>query len=130
MPNDFASSELRRLAGGEENRHAIDQQGARQAIDHRTQHPVEIGFRAELASKFDQRLAIVVAGAIEELVNPLLDPFAYRIEQQRRHHHRQDEADRARARHLGVDQFRHAGHYREVHSNDRAPLPACTPCRA
>ena len=115
----LGQNELWRLAGGEENRHAIDQQGARQAIDHRTQHLVEIGFRAELASKFDQRLAVVVAGAIEELVDPLLDPFAYRIEQQRRDHHRQHQADRSRTRHLGVDQFGHSGHHREVDPDDR-----------
>ena len=121
---------LRRLAGGEKNRHAIHQQGARQAVHHRTQHHVEIGFRTQLAAKFDQRLAIVVAGAVEELVNPLLDPFAYRIKQQRRDHHGQDQADRSRARHLACAPVPPRRPPPRSTLPQSRPPPACRPCRA
>ncbi len=111
--------ELGRVAHRQENGHAIHQQRPRQAIDHRTQHPVQIGFRAQLAPKFDQRLAVVVAGAIEELIDTLLDPFAHRVKEQRGDHHGQDQPDRSRTRDLGVDQFRDSSHYREVNPDNR-----------
>ena len=76
--------ELLRLLGiGEEDGQPVDQQSARQAVDDRGEHLVEIGLRVQVAAELDQRLPVVVALAIEELVQIILHPVLERIEQQR-----------------------------------------------
>ena len=67
------------FAGCQENCQAVDQQRPRQALDHRGEHGVKIGFGAKLTAKFDQGAAIVISCAIKELVEAILNPLAYRV---------------------------------------------------
>jgi hypothetical protein len=71
----LARWKLLRLRGvGEEDRQAIDHQGARQAVDNRTEHLVEIGLGVQIAAELDQGAAVVIALAVEDLVEALLHP--------------------------------------------------------
>ena len=67
---------------GQEDRHAVYQQGALDALQDRFQHFAQVAFGIQLAAKLDQRLAVVVTLAIEKLVDPILGPVLDRIEQQ------------------------------------------------
>src|SRR6202162_5715076 len=71
----------------QKNRHAVDAQRARQPIDQRGEHRVEISLRTKFASELKHGAAVVVTGAIEKLVEAVLYPFTYRVEQERRNHH-------------------------------------------
>src|SRR5439155_26420758 len=96
-----------------------DKQGSRQAVHHRTQHLVEIGFGTKLTPKFHQRFAIVVTRPIEKLVCPLLYPFTNRIEEQRGYHNGKYHSHWPRAWHARMDQLRDDGDQREVPAGNR-----------
>ena len=64
----------------QEDRHAGHQQGARQPLDDGFKQGLEIGFRTEAAAEFDQRLAVVVAMAVEGTVDPALNSALEGIE--------------------------------------------------
>ncbi len=87
---------LRLLGTRQEDRHAINHQGARQPVDNRREHLVEVGFGVQVAAELDQRLSIVVAFAIEEFVEIVLHPVLEWIEQQRCHRDGDDAARSAR----------------------------------
>ena len=55
-----------RIRRRQEDGHAVHQQRARDAVDDRTEHLVQIELRAQFAAEFDQRLAVVVTLAVEE----------------------------------------------------------------
>jgi hypothetical protein len=108
----------RRVAVAEENRDAIHQQRARQPVHQRGQHLVEIGLRTQLASELDQRAPVVVACAVEELVELFLNPFPYRIEQQRGDHDGHHQAVGSGTGNARVHQFRNRGDTGEVRAHD------------
>ena len=66
---------------GEENSHARYQQGLREPLDDGFEQGMQIGFRTQAAAKLDQRLAVVVAVAVEDAVDPVLDAPLQRIEE-------------------------------------------------
>ena len=66
---------------GEENRYARHQQRIRQLLDDRFEQRIEIGLRTEAAAKLDQGLAVVVAMAVEGLVDPTLNPAFERLKE-------------------------------------------------
>src|SRR5258706_6896704 len=107
-----------RFVGLEENAHAVHQQSVREAIDHRAQHLVEIFFGAEFAAEFHQCSAVVVAGAIENLVQPLLNPVFDGIKEQRRYDHGEDEACRTAARNPRLNQLRYSGYDSEIDAHN------------
>ncbi len=113
--------ELLRLLGiGQEDRQAIDQQSARQPVDDRGEHLVEIGFGVQVAAKLDQRLAIVITLAIEELVEILLHPVLEGIEQQRGDGDGDHQSDRTGAGEILVEQHRRHADRGEVGCGDGA----------
>ena len=69
---------LRLLRIRQEDGQPVHQQRARQAVDDRGQHLVEIGFGIQVAAELDQRLPVVVTFAIEELVEIVLHPVLER----------------------------------------------------
>ncbi len=69
-----------------------DREGLEQAVAHRSQHGVQIGFRVQLAGELHQRAPVIVAVPIEVLVQPLLNPVADGLEQERGHQHHRDQA--------------------------------------
>ena len=95
----------------------IDSQRARQAIYHRRKQRVQIRFRAELASEFDQSAPIVVNRAVEKMVDSVLNPLAHRVEQQCRDHNCQDQSHRASVRLAAMDQGRNSGDQTEIQSH-------------
>ena len=84
------------LAIGEEESHMADRERLHQPVGHGLQHVVEVRFRVQLAGEFDQRAAIVVTVAVEIAVEPLLNPVADRLKQERRDQHDRDQPDVAR----------------------------------
>src|SRR5208337_1579149 len=102
----------------QEDRQPAYQQGTRQTIDNRGQHLVDIGLRVQVAAKLDQRLALVVALEIEDLVKIILHPVLERIEQQRGHRDGKDQPDGPGTREILVEQFRSYAHRCEVSRRD------------
>ena len=98
----------------------VHQQGARQTVDDRAQHLVEIGLGIQVAAELDQRFAVVVTFAVEELVEILLHPVLERIEQQRRDRDGDHQADRSDAGEVLVEQHRSHADGREVRGGNRA----------
>ena len=64
----------------QEDRDARNQQGARQALDDGFEQGMEIGFGTEPAPELNQRLAVVVAVAVEDAIDPALDAPLQRLE--------------------------------------------------
>ena len=131
MPNDFASMKsIRRRHPQQKDRHAVDQQRPRKPVHHRGQHLVEVGFCVQVASEFNQRLAVVVALAVEELVEMLLNPFSTGSNSSAVTTIATINPDRTGARQRLCTTVRDSRDQREVHAA-RSPLrPAYTPCRA
>ena len=75
----------------QEERQVLDAQGLAQALPDRRQHPVEVGFGTELAGELHQGPPVIVAVAIEIAVEPLLNPVADGLEQERRDQHDRDQ---------------------------------------
>ena len=71
---------------GDEDGDASHQQRARQLLDDRLEQRLEIGFGTEAAAELDERLAVVVAMAVEGAVDPALNTALEGIEDGRRHH--------------------------------------------
>ena len=111
---------LRLLRVRQEDRDPIDQQRARQAVDDRAQHLVEIGLGIQVAAKLDQRLAVVVTFAVEELVQIVLHPVLERVEQQRGYGDGDHQADGSGAGEVLVEQHRAMPTAREIRRRDRA----------
>jgi hypothetical protein len=65
---------------GQEHRHPRHQQRTRQPLDDGVQQGPQIGLRTEAAAEFHQRLAVVVAMAVEGPVHPTLNPALQRVE--------------------------------------------------
>ena len=72
---------------GQEEGQVLDGQGLQQPLAHDGEHGVQIGLRAQLAGELHQRAAVVVAVAVEMPVQPLLNPVADRLEQERGDQH-------------------------------------------
>ncbi len=51
----------------QEKRHVLDRQSVYQPVRHRSQHLVQIGFRAQFACEFDQRAPVIIAVFVEEI---------------------------------------------------------------
>src|ERR1700675_3305791 len=78
----FSKNELLcALTRREENRHSIDEKCAREPVHNRGKHLVEVRLRAQLAAELHQGLPIVIAGAVEQPVHSLLNPFSQWISQ-------------------------------------------------
>ena len=101
-------------ARGEEDGDAGDQKRLRQALDDGVEQVAEVGLGAQAAAKLDQRLAIVVALAVENAVNALLDGALDGIEERRGDDDGGDQTVETRARQPGVDQRGSDGHQEEV----------------
>ena len=118
------------FARAQENRDAVHGQGARQPVQYRGEQRVQIRFRTQLAAKFNQRAPVVIDGAVEELVDAVLNPFAHRIKQQRRDHYGQDQSHRARAGLPHVDQRRQRPRPARNTFPRRPRRPGCKPRHA
>ena len=70
----------------QENAHPRDSQCARQALHDRCQQVGQIGLRAQASAELDQRLAIVVAMAVEHPIHPVLDASLQGLECGGHHH--------------------------------------------
>src|SRR6185369_119928 len=108
------------IAASQENRHTIDQQGSRKSIDHRSQHLVEVGLRAQITSELNERLAEIVTSAVEVPINAVLNPFAKWIKQHSGHDDREYETNRTTAGNPQMYNFGYAGNHSEVHCGDRS----------
>src|SRR5437868_4304624 len=111
--------EAARVVGsGGEDREARDEESLRKTLDDEVEHLIQIGLGVQVSTECDQGAAIVVALAIEELVEMLLDPILYRIEEQRSDGDGNDQAGRPgvgnRLLYRGADQ----GDGPEVHADD------------
>src|SRR5712691_6785725 len=98
--SDVCSSDLRK-----KDCHMLYQQSSAEAIHDGTKHLVQIRLRIQFAAELNESFSVVVAGAIKELIDTFLNPFANRVEQQRSHHDRQDHARRTRTGHASMDQL-------------------------
>jgi hypothetical protein len=76
----------------QEHGHVPDREGLQQALADRIEHGIQIGFRVQLAGELHQRAPVIVAVAIEVLVQPLLNPVADGLEQEGGHQHHRDQA--------------------------------------
>jgi len=74
----------------------------------------ELSSRAE----FHQCSAVVVARAIENLVQPLLNPVFDGVKEQRRYDHGEDEAGRTAARNPRLNQLRYSGYDSEINAHN------------
>ncbi len=117
-PERLRQFKARRVAVAEENRDSIHQQRAGQPVHQRGKHFVEVGLRTQLASELDQRAPVVVACPVEKLVKLFLDPFPYRIKQQRGDHNGHHQPVRSGTGDARVHQLRNRGHAGEVRSHD------------
>src|SRR5882724_11761584 len=80
----------RRLSVLYKNCQSVNQQCLRNTVHHRSQHRIEPYFIGQSFSEFDQRAAIVQPVAIEEVIEPPLNPYADWLEQERRDRYCQD----------------------------------------
>ncbi len=101
-------------------RDAGDEQRAREPVGYGGEHRVEIGFGAEAAAEFDQRLAVVVASAVEDAIDAGLNSALERIEKLRGDDDGGDEAPGAEAGQILVDQLCRNGDRAEIQSDERS----------
>ena len=94
------------------------QQSSAEAIHDGTKHLVQIRLRIQFAAELNESFSIVVAGAIKELIDALLNPFANRVEQQCSYGDCQDHACWTGTGHASVDQFRDGRNHRKIGSHD------------
>ena len=106
------------LGAGEEDGDAVHQQRAREAVDHRAEHLVEIGFGAQVAAELDQGAPVVVTLAIEHAVEALLDPVLHGLEQERGHDHGHHQAGGPGAGHARVHDLRRHADRAEVETQN------------
>ena len=110
-----------RLLAGKEDRETIDEQRVRKPVDHGREHGAQVGFRVQIARKFHQRAPVVVAFAVEDTVEALLDDALDRIEQKRGNYDSDDQSPRARIRQRRVHLLsNNADHQQVQQRNNRS----------
>src|SRR5207237_10260696 len=106
----FGKVEAARMLVGKKYRHAVQEHCAGEPIHDRSEHFVEIGLRAHFPTELDQSAAVVITRAIEKLVELVLNPFSYRVEQQRGDDYRHNQAVRSGTGDAGGYEFSDSRH--------------------
>ena len=101
-----------------EDRDLSDGQGLREAVDDGREQGVEVGLRAESTAELDQRLPVVIALAVEELVDAFLNGALERIEEQRCEDYRGDETARAEGGQALLDEVTGDRDQQEIQPDD------------
>src|SRR5277367_5795799 len=104
---------------GEEDGNTRDEQRVRQALDDGVQQCLEVCLRTEAATEFDQRLPVVVALAIEDAVDPLLDAAPERVKKLRCDDDGGDQSPEPKAGKAIADDLPGEGDQAEVEGDER-----------
>ena len=96
------------------------QQGARQALDDGFEQGMEIGLGTQAAAEFNQGLAVVVAVAVEDAIDPALDTTLQGLENRGDDQDREPQSPLADSRrHVDVNLFGGQGHDAEVAAQEQ-----------
>ena len=98
-------------------------QRPREPIDDGAEQRTQIGLRAQAATELDQRLAVVVALAVEDAVDALLNGALERVEELRGNDDRGDQSPGAEARQPFVNQLAGDGDQQEVEARRGSRSP-------
>ena len=105
------------IDAGKKDGDARHQQSLRQPVHDRIQQSVQIGLRAQAAAKGDQGLAVVIALAVKDPVDPVLNGSLERLEKLGGNNDGGDQAPRSGARQASVHHFRRESDRTEVKAN-------------
>ena len=105
---------------GEKHGHARDQKSARQPFDDRLEQRANIGLRIQATAEFNQRFAVIVAMAVEDTIDPVLNPPLQRVKGDRDNEDRKPQAPLAnRCRQTCVHHLRGQGDHAEIGSQQQ-----------